>query len=289
MRLKIPIYIDVLFVLNLFLNYFLLLVTARLSFQKISRLRFVFASLFGALYASIIFFLKVSFFILLLSKLSVALIITYISFLPKKPRILFHLGLIFLIIAILFGGVCYFISIVFSPINMAVNNFTVYFNFSPVLLIILTIIVYLVITLLEHFSNSMFLKESSYTVTISYNFKSCTLQGFMDNGNNLLDYFTNTPIVVCSFSSIEDLFLNEERDFFRNFSLEKAFNYDKKVRIVTVNTVSSSDILPAFIPQSFIVQTGDKKHSVDNVLIAVSNESSLKNKPIILNPKLLFK
>ena len=287
--MKIPIYVDVLFVLNLFLNYFLLLITARLSFQKISRIRFVFGSVVGALYATIIFFLKVPFLILFLSKFSVALLITYISFTPKNVRILFHLGLIFLIIAILFGGVCYFINSVFSPVNMAVKNFTVYFNFSPVLLIFLTIIVYIAITLLERFSNSMFLKESNYTVTISHNFKNCTLQGFMDNGNNLLDYFTNTPIVVCSFSNIEHLFSSEERDLFKNFSLEKAVDYDKKVRIVTVNTVASSGILPAFIPESFTLCSGNKRHSVDNVLIAVSNESSLANKPVILNPKLLFK
>ena len=134
----------------------------------------------------------------------------------------------------------------------------------------------------------IFLKEKTFDVQILHNQNSCTLKGFIDTGNNLVDFFTNSPIVVCSYSSIEKLFSEEEKNFYKHFSyLDNEYNFNVKTRIVPVNTVCADGLLPAFVPSEFSLKNENKSYKIKNVLIAVSNEPSLKNKPVILNPKLI--
>ncbi len=288
--MQIPIYIDVLFVINLFINYFLLILSARFSYVKINRWSILFGSIIGGIYACVIFFCELTSIIIFLTKIISALIIVYVAYRPKTKRDIIRLSLIFLISNLILGGVCYSLYFFFAPLNMAFNNTIVYFNLSPVALILITIATYLIIILFDSFLKPRQLQvEKNYLVNIYYNSNFCTLNGFVDTGNNLTDFFTNAPIIVCSYDSIENLLSHEEKYVFKNFSkIEDLSLYIDKIRIIPVNTVNSESFLPAFSPEKIVVDSTEKSFEIKNVLVAVSNESSLKNEPIILNPKLIY-
>ncbi len=284
--MEVPIYVDVLFVLNLFVNYFLLLLSARLSNIKINRWRILLGSSIGGIYSCIIFFCNLPSSIIFLTKVLSALVIIYISYLPQTTKDVIRYSLIFLISNLILGGICYALYFFFAPLNMAFRNTVFYFNLSPVVLILITIVTYLIVILFESFLKPKHLQVGKdYLVTIYYNGNFCKLNGFVDTGNNLTDFFTNTPVIVCSYNAIENLLTREEKYVFKNFSkIEDLSLYIKKIRIIPVNTVSSGAFLPAFKPEKMVINSFEVK----NVLIAVSNENSLKNEPIILNPELIY-
>lgn len=288
--MEVPIYVDVLFVINLFINYFLLLLSARFSLCKINRWKILFGSILGSIYSCIIFFCNFSSLIVLLIKIVSAFLIAWVSLAPKTKKDLLRTTIVFLISNFILGGVCYAVYFLSSPTNMTLRNTIVYFNISPIYLIILTIFTYLITIVLESILKPQHLSiNNNYSVTIYYHGKFCTLKGFVDTGNNLTDFFTNTPIIVCSFASIEKILNDNEKYVFNNFDkINDIPNYMDKIRIVPINTVNSRNFLPAFVPEKLIINNLEKTYSIRNVLIAVSNENHLNDQPVILNPKLIY-
>lgn len=288
--MEVPIYVDVLFVINLFINYFLLLLSARFSLNKIIKWKILFGSILGSIYSCIIFFCNFSSLILLLIKIVSAFLITWVSLSPKTKKDLLRTTIIFLISNFILGGVCYAVYIFSSSSNIAFRNTIVYFNISPLFLIILTVFTYLIIVVLENILRPQHLDiNNNYSVTIYYHEKFCTLKGFIDTGNNLTDFFTNTPIIVCSFASIEQILNDNEKYVFNNFDkINDISNYMDKIRIIPINTVNSCNFLPAFAPEKLIIKNSEKSYLIKNVLVAVSSENHLKDQPIILNPNLIY-
>lgn len=288
--MEVPIYVDVLFVINLFINYFLLLLSAKFSYMKINRWKILFGSAIGGIYSCVIFFCTFSPSIILLTKILSALVIVYVSFTPKTQKDIIRVSLIFTNSNLILGGICYALYFIFTPLNMTFRNSVVYFNFSPVFLILTTIVVYLIVVLFDSVLKPRHLHiDKDYLVTIHHNRKICTLNGFVDTGNNLTDFFTNTPIVVCSYDSIEKILDEKERYVFKNFSkIDDLSIHIDKIRIIPVNTVNSGAFLPAFAPEKIVLKNSEKTYLIKNVLIAVSNENHLKQEPIILNPNLIY-
>ena len=89
------IYIDVVLIENLLMNYIILFATGTVLKIKIKYIRILLASLVGAIYTIIAYILALKIYSNIFLKFVLSLIIIYIAFNPKSVKKLFKFTLIF--------------------------------------------------------------------------------------------------------------------------------------------------------------------------------------------------
>ena len=284
------VYIDVLFLVNVIINYFLLLITSVFSKAPRNRGRVLLASIFGALYCVFTFVSEFVFLQSAVLKILSTIAMSLIAFKYISPSHFFRNTLVLFFVGFLFGGIIYGIYFLTNPSFMTIKNATIYIHVSPILLIICSVICYLFILLFNYILKPQAgLDLCRYSVTITYRDKKVSASGFLDTGNNLTDIFTDYPVVLCNYETVKALFDSTETACFKDsvpsWSSPRPI---KNFRVVPASTVSGSTLLPAFKPNGIMLETNDKKFTTERVLIAVFNSKNY-NSPheIILNPELL--
>ena len=150
------IYLDVLIVLNIYVNFFLIKATAKFTHTPLKIFRCILSSVIGSLFSLTILLPSGNFLLSLLIKLAAAVIITAITFGIKERKRFFKLIFYFYIINFVFAGAVSFMYITFKPSFMAVNNSYFYVDFSLMSLVIFTAIAYFAVTGVRYFMDKAF-------------------------------------------------------------------------------------------------------------------------------------
>lgn len=285
------VYVDVLFVTNMFINYFILLITSIIAKTRHNRIRTLLASAIGGLYCVFAFTTSLTFLHNAILKILITLVISLVAFKFTSPTHYIRCTVLLIVTGLLFGGLLYGIYFLFKPSAMYLNN-SVYFHISPLLLIICITASYLFLIVFSYFFKPHAVSESSnYTVTISRHGKSVSSEGFIDTGNSLVDIFTDTPVILCSYNTIENLLNVEEKAFFRgDFKHSNVGNLTKGVRVIPLTTVSGSKLLPAFKPDFVFLEKSNSRQHIEKTLVAVFDDSNCNNEQkVILNPDIMIR
>ena len=231
------IYVDVLIVLNWYINYFILLGTAKITHIGFKRKRLVMSSFIGALSSLMILLPTMNYLINVALKLIISLI---------------------LILMALKG--------ILNSEVISTNNSYVYANFSIKFLIISTTISYGLLCLLRFFMDKNTNTSGEWLLTIIYNGKSVEIKGLADTGNSLVDTFTGKPVVVCSKVSLQNVI---------NIPSLEDIGSLKGFRLIPYSTISNGGIIISFVPDKVTITNLSSGRSKDiDVLIGVSGDCS---------------
>lgn len=141
------VYIDVLITVNVFIDFILILCTKKALCINTSFKKMLLASLLGGVQSLIALFPPLPFFLNIPIDVLCAAGIVLCAF-GKCPFKCFIKRIsVFLSLSFSFCGIMMFLYNAFKPKGMEVYNDTVYFNISPVLLIILTLVCYYILKL----------------------------------------------------------------------------------------------------------------------------------------------
>jgi stage II sporulation protein GA (sporulation sigma-E factor processing peptidase) len=286
------VYIDVLFVLNLIVNYFILLAVSRLLNRRDKRPRLFAGASLGALYASLMFFPQLGFLYTAVIKLVLSVTIVAASFKIHSVRNLLKLLAFFYIISMLFGGIIFAVEYFLAPPKLIVQNGIAYMDISPLFLILSGAGCYILLTLFSRMLHRDVHTGDIYTITVEVESASVSLTALLDNGNDLCDAISGSPVIIAEYSRVEPLIPSELRTVFRTgrfagAALPGAAGFGRRFRVVPYSSVGNAKgLLPAFRPDRLTV---DKAGIVsDNVLIAVANRRLSDDGVFsaLLNPRL---
>jgi stage II sporulation protein GA (sporulation sigma-E factor processing peptidase) len=286
------VYIDVLFILNLIINYFILLAVSQILHRNDKRLRLLFGAGLGALYASLMFFPQIAFLYTAGLKLVFSMTIVAVSFKRLNIRSFFKLLICFYITSMLFGGIIFAVRYFAAPPGLDVRNGVVYVNMSPLLLILSGAGCYIVIKLLSRYLHRDVHTTDIYTVEIAVDGISAKMPALLDNGNDLCDAISGYPVIIAEYRHVEILIPQQLRTIFRSGKVPDTANFDvegwrKRIRFIPYGSVGNTGgILMAFRPDKLTVAGADIATS--NVLVAVTNNrlSSDELFNALLNPHL---
>lgn len=205
--MKPVIYVDVLFVVNAFINYILLYVTSKLAKLPTTPLRLLFGALAGAVYAVCMFFPQVRALYTVASKFAVSLVLVGIAFRMRRLRTYIRVVCIFYLASFTFGGVT--LALLFFT-NAGLTSGTVlsngifYFNLPWKTLLLSTGIAYAVISVVWRIYKKN--RGADYRrIYILLNDKAASLNALVDTGNQLCDPITHTPVLIAEYDSIKCL------------------------------------------------------------------------------------
>ncbi|MDD7429194.1 MAG: sigma-E processing peptidase SpoIIGA [Oscillospiraceae bacterium] len=261
----ITVYIDVLIITSVYIDFFLIKATAAvLRRPPPTAGRAILGALAGSLTSLILLLPSLNNVLLFLLKTASAAVIVYISMGFESMWKFIRDIIVFTAVSLCFAGVCFFLSETLAEELIFCRNSTVYFNISPIVLILSTAAAYGGICLFRRFSDAA-PTGGKYTVTVYTDKDSfSSFPAVADTGNSLTDVITGIPVIVCGREQLPDIAAMLPED---GVSLPKGW------RLIPCNTAGSSGLIPIFRPQSVYIRCGETGRTCTaDVYIGISSQ-----------------
>ena len=198
------IYVDVVFIENLLINYIILCATAIIAKNKIHFLKFLLASSFGSLYAILNYIISLSNLENFFLKLFISSFMILISFDNKKIKVFFKNLIMFYLTSFTFGGAAFMLLFFVSPESVIYENGRFIGTYPLKITIYGGILGFIIITLVAKFIKNKF-SNTLCDLEIFFKGKVIKLKTLVDSGNLLKEPISNQDVIVVQKSSLEDL------------------------------------------------------------------------------------
>ena len=252
------IYVDLFIILNLFIDFLLLIGTTILLKRKAPLKRIILSSFIGSLSTLLLFFINNNI-ILILYKLLISIIMVIVAFKYESFRY-FKDNLIWLyIISIILGGSIYLLNDSVSLSNKALVFDKNGLKINLLLLILIT--PFIIYKYIKQNNSRVIVYSNYYDISIYYKDEIINEVGFLDTGNNLKDPFFNRPIILVN----KELIKKEVNTF-----------------LIPYYTVNNHSLLEVFKPNKIVINN----KTIKNVLIGIS-DVNIDGIKIILNKEAL--
>lgn len=276
------IYVDVLIITSIYANFFLLKTTARLIHLPLRNGRCIAAAIVGSVFSLVILLPSLNNLLLLMIRLFSAALMIVTAFGGKPARQLFGIGAIFFLVCFIFAGMEYGLSVLAGGKNMFWHNSVLYVNISLLTLIVSTIVSYMAVSLFRRYLDGGNASDRKYTVTITKDSKTVSVQAVADTCNNLADVFTGKPVIICGRNSLSGIFPREETEALLS---EKGNRYEEGWRFIPFSTIAVGGMLPIFRPDCVTVKNNENgsRRSADVYVGLADSEMEYA----VFNPKIL--
>jgi len=283
--MKQIIYIDVLIAVNLFINYFLIISTAKFLHLKPTKLRIIFGEILGGIYSLYILLPPTNFFISLIIKFFMAASIIFATFKFSGIKTFFKTLICFYLINFAFSGIMLALWCALKPQGMAVNNGVVYFSISPVVLVVSTVVTYIILKTINRIIGKRSFGKATCEVKIIGENSEVSLTALIDTGNSLVEPFSGLPVIVVKGESIKNICPEEIISEKKIGNVDEATFLKSKFRMVPFKTISGEGLLPAFKPKNVIINSGASK---DAYVAVCSGDILEENCSAIINSDLII-
>lgn len=280
--MKTVVYMDSLFLLNFIINMIILKLTDVFSKSRTSTWRICISASAGALYAVCVFIPRLSFLYNLPFKLLASVLIVYIMNTKQSFGALIKKCTVFYLVSFNFAGVMvatlYVVSEKIGHIPVMKNGI-IYFNISPRILILASIVSVLIIWITSRVSSSA-RSVGIKKLKIILGDKDCDMSALCDTGNLLTEPISNLPVIIVDKSHLVPLFPGGIPD-----KSNPEIN-NIKLRLIPYSSIGcSSSIMTGFIPDKILFE--DKKEieaiiGISEESLCESNEYGALFNPIIL-------
>ncbi len=209
------IYADVLFLINMAVNYLALLCSAKICGVILKRLRFLLGAVTGAVYSVLVLLPRFEFLTSPFIKIAAGVLIALLAFGGMKK--LFRMTLMFFTISALIGGMVLAVSLITG------GAFTADSIFTPVTLramVIAFALSYAVMTLV--FKRAAAKRKSVVEVGIKLDDKAVRVLAMEDTGNLLTEPMTGKQVMVAELSELLPLFAPETREILEKIKMRPA-------------------------------------------------------------------
>lgn len=191
------IYIDIVLIENLIMNYIILLATGIIAKEKIKHIKLILASLLGAIYTLIAYVNILEIYTNFALKILLSILIVYIAYNPQNVNKMWKMLLLFYLTSFAFGGAAFALIYIVKPQDILMKN-GLFLGTYPLKTIILgTAIAFgIIITAFSIVKSKITKKDIIYDIEIKMNNKLIKTKALVDTGNMLKEPISNMPVVV---------------------------------------------------------------------------------------------
>lgn len=280
------IYVDVVLIENLIMNYIILLATGLILKTKLKHLRLIIASLLGAIYSIVAYinFLEIysNFFL----KILLSVIIVYIAFNPQTMKKMWKSLLIFYLTSFVFGGAAFALIYIIRPQDILMKNGLFLGTYLLKTVILAAIVAFIVIiTAFTIVKTKVTKKDMFCNIEIKLNGKILKTKALIDSGNMLKEPITNTPVVVIERSLLYEYLPKEilnHLDDIIGGDLEKIpeeirNQYISRLKLIPFSSLGKQNgMLIGIKPEYLKIIKEEQEIKKENVILGIYNKSLTK-------------
>lgn len=256
------IYVDLIILLNFFLDFILLLSVSLILKRNVPIKRLLLASLIGSI-SVIALFIDISPLTLFLLKFIMAVLMVITSFSYKDIKYTINNLFYLYLVSIVLGGFLYYLNSELSYKKTGLIFFhTISINWI-IVIVCTPIVVFLYVTRLKKLKEEY---SKKYLVTITFlNEKKLDITGFLDTGNNLYDPYKKRPIIMIN------------KDLLRG--------YNPNIILVPCTTVNKESLIKCFRIKKLVINGKEVKK---DVLVGISdNKFGIEGVDLLLHKKII--
>ena len=281
------IYIDVVLIENLIMNYIILLATGVILKNKIKHIRLIIASLIGAIYSILTYVITIKIYSNFFFKLLLSVMIIYVAFNPQNTKNMWKDLLVFYLTSFVFGGAAFALIYIVKPQEILMKN-GLFLGTYPLKNVVLAgIIGFIIITVTFKIVKNKITKKDIYKdVIINMNEKQINIKAMIDTGNMLKDPITGNSVIVVEKNILYDILPKELLNNLdkilggnlENINEEIKENYIKKLRFIPFSSLGKQNGMLVGIKPDFIkIKEEDGNTKIQNVIIGIYEKSLTKD------------
>lgn len=299
------IYLDIIILENIVVNYLILLVTAKFSKNKTGSFRLLLGAVTGAIYLALMLLLpSMKVYTTILSKVLLSLAIVAITFSFKRIGNFLKTLALFYAATFVFAGAGFaflFINGSGSIIKngIAITGVSILNTKSSHILLAIAFTI-IILRVVWDFVQGRFFKEKMLVqLLIAFDHKSIGLYALVDTGNSLHDPLTNTPVVVVEFAAIKELLpedirmifeMDSENDLSAVTNTISCSGWFSRFRLIPFTSLGKENgMLIGFKSDYIEIGNENEKKGVSDVTVGIYNKALSRNEKYraLLNPELI--
>ena len=269
-------YVDIVFLENVFMNSIILLATGVILKDKTRIIRNLISSSIGAVYAIIIYTSHIEIYSNIFLKIMLSLVIVYIAFKPQNTKSLLKHLIIFYLTSFTFGGVAFALLYFVRPQDILIQNGVLIGTYPIKMILIGGIVGFVIITISFKNIKGKLKREDIYcNVKLNVEEKTKIITALIDTGNFLKDPITKIPVIVAERESLKELFPDEillnTSKIINGGSIDLG-EYASKVRVIPFKSLGKDNglLLGIKIDEAYI-EYQDNVYEIKNVIIGIYN------------------
>ena len=280
------IYIDVVFIENLIINYIILFATSIIIKIKVKHIRLILASTLGAIYSIIAYMSILEMYSSVILKIILSVIIVYIAYNPQNVKNMWKYLVIFYMTSFVFGGAAFALIYIVKPQDILMKNGLFLGTYTLKTIILGTIVAFVVIVTSFKLVKSKISKKDMFcTIKININKVEIETKAMIDTGNLLKEPISNTPVIVVEHTLLYDCMpkeiLNNLENIlggdFENISEEVKNKYISKLKVIPFSSLGKQNgMLIGIKPEEVTVINDENENKINNVIIGIYNKSLTK-------------
>lgn len=261
---------DVLVFLNFVVDYFLLVGVKTLNRANIRLRRMLLGALVAALCSITIFLPGDNPFLSTLYQLLTALLVVWATFGFGCVGRYLRLCASFFGISFVYAGVMFALWLTFQPSGMVIQNGVVYFDISPMVLLISSLAAYLAILLLRRLTQRSELHQRTVQLDVELEDRQTSLCALVDTGHSLSDVMSNAPVVVVEYAQIDPILPEHCRKLYREGNItDVPKGFETRFRMIPFSTIGGSGMLPAFRADQVVLHEEQEHKTIPACVVAV--------------------
>lgn len=203
MVIRLTIYIDVVLIENIIMNYIIILATGIIIKEKVKIIRILFASFLGAVYSIVCYMNILEIYSSIILKFILSVVIVYISYNPTNIKKLMKQLLIFYLISFAFGGAAFALIYIVKPQEILMRNGLFLGTYPLKTIILATVITFIIIITAFKIVKTRISKKDMYcNILVKINGHDINVKTMIDTGNLLKDPLTQKPVLIIEKNSL---------------------------------------------------------------------------------------
>ena len=282
------VYLDIIFVENILMNYIILFATLIILKvkNKGQQIRLFASSVIGSSYAIIVYLNIIPIYSNIITKIILSIVMIYVAFNPQNVKQLLKQLLIFYLISFVFGGCAFALIYFIKPERVKMNN-GVFVGTYPIKVTLIAGIIAFIITQIAFKINKIRLdsKNTFINIKIYYEEKILEVKALLDSGNMLKDPISGMPVIIIEKEILHKIIPEEILNYIENIvggeeqkEKTEVKKYLSKIRMVPFMSIGKENgMLVGIRINKVKIETEEINIEKDNVIAGIYNQKLTKD------------
>ena len=283
------IYLDVVLIENLCMNYIILFATGYLLKRRMNHIRLILSALIGGIYSILAYMEILEIYSNFILKIILSIVMVYLAYNAKNIKQLSKELIFFYLTSFVFGGCAFALLYFIKPQEILMIDGT-YIGTYPLKIAVLGGIVGFTITVIAFkFMKKRISKKDMYcNITIYFNEKNIEVIALLDTGNMLKDPITSMPVIVVEKEILKNILpdniLNNLNkiiggDVPKEIYEDENLKFITRFRVIPFSSIGKTNgMLLGFKANKVEIKDEENIDIINNVIVGIyENKLSKKN------------
>lgn len=276
------IYLDIVFIENVIMNYIILLATVIITKEKLNQIRIIISGIIGGIYTVSYYVTKFSVYITIPAKIILSIVMIYIAINPKNIKKMIKELIIFYLTSFAFGGCAIAVLYTIKPQNI-INKKGNLIGIYPINVALIGGIIgfITIIIAFKIIKNKMSIKDLFCTVKIIDNGTEKKVKALLDTGNFLKDPITNSPVIIVEKEKLIDILpreILENTNKIISGEVEIEDKYISRLRVLPFSSLGKQNgMLLGFKVEKVVIKLNEEEVTRNDVIIGIYDKKLSTN------------